>query len=125
MTTPGFRVRRLAVIDLHGFGGTKLRLWLVRVEFVLAVVLAAGLGGLFLRTGTIEGICIGIASIGIAANNAVLSGWAMVLRRERLAKEFTAHNVEHDGRFYSIGQIRLVVPFLFPVLAVRACERRV
>ena len=118
-----FRVRRLAVIDLHGLSGSNVRLWLVRIEFGIATLIAAGLGFLFVHAGQIQGTVLGVIAFGIAANYFVLVIWAVKLRRPRLASEFAAHDVHADGRSYSLGQLRLVVPFLFLGLAARPCER--
>jgi hypothetical protein len=120
-----FRVRRLAVIDLHGSAGSVLRLWLVRSEFVIAVALAAALGGVFLVSATPQGTLLGIIALGIACNYVVLAIWAFILRGARLAEEFAAHDIREDGRRISLGQWRLFVPLLLVVLAMRNCERRV
>ncbi len=112
------------MIDLHGFHGTTLRLWLVRVEFVVATIIAAALAVLFIAHGGASGWIIGLIAAGIGTNYLVLAGWAVVLHDpERLAREFAAHDVAVDGRYYSVGQFRLAIPFLLPIMAARAVER--
>ena len=126
MRERAFRVRRLAVIDLHGSRGTARRLWLVRCEFALTIAVCVFLGVLFCRHGGVTGWILGLALLGIGCNYAVLTGWAIVLwNPQRLALEFQATSIAVDGRSYSIGQWRLAVPFLFLVLASRSTERQV
>ena len=121
-----FRIRRLAVIDLHGLRGTPRRRWLVRGEFALTIAVCVFLGVLFCKHGSMTGWVLGLALLGIGCNYAVLTGWAIALwNPQRLALEFQATCIDADGRFYSIGQWRLVVPFLFLVLAMRPTERHV
>ena len=121
-----FRVRRLAVIDLHGSSGTRRRRWLVSSEFAMAVAVSVILCMLFCVHGGVNGWIIGVLILGIGCNYAVLTGWAIVLwNPQRLADEFQATSVAVDGRYYSIGQWRLAVPFLFVILALRSSERQV
>ncbi|MEP6842070.1 MAG: hypothetical protein ABJA11_01030 [Pseudolysinimonas sp.] len=121
-----FRTRRLAVIDLHGFTGSTIRLWLVRAEMLVATIVAAFVGILFLREGHALGWVLGVIVLGIAANYLVLTVWVLILwNREKLASEFDAHDIRKDGRYYSIGQFRLVIPFYFVYLAARPSERLV
>lgn len=125
-TLDSFRTRRLAVIDLHGYSGSRVRLWLVRVEMLLATAVGALVGTLFIRQGTASGWVLGLPAVGVAANYLVLTLWVLVLwNRERLAAEFIAHEIAEDGRYYTVGQFRLVIPFYFVFLAGRPTERRV
>lgn len=119
-----FRVRRLAVIDLHGYGGTSIRRWLVRVEFVLTVLVCLVLGVLLCMHGGLVGWAVGLLLLGIGGNYTVLAGWAVVLwNPQRLAHEFLASDITADGRYYSLAQWRLAIPFLFLILALRSSER--
>jgi NADH:ubiquinone oxidoreductase subunit K len=121
-----FRTRRLAVIDLHGYTGSRVRLWLVRVEVLLATAVGAIVGTVFIRQGTALGWVLGLLALGIAANYLVLTLWVLVLwNRERLATEFNAYDIAGDGRYYTVGQFRLLMPFYFVLLAARSTERRV
>lgn len=123
---PRFRVRRLAVIDLHGSGGTRLRRVVIRIEFAGAVVIGVSLAILFFRAGSISGIILGLVSAGIAANYLVLVVWAVALRDpSRLGREFSAHDVAIDGRYQSLCALLLFVPYLFLPLALRPIERQV
>jgi hypothetical protein len=122
----GFRVRRLAVIDLHGRSGSAVRLWLVRAEFPVAAALFIAFAVLFADHGTLTGWVLGIVFVGIGCNYLVLTAWMLILRdRQRLSREFLARDVGEDSHLYRAGQARLLVPFLFLYLASRPGERRV
>jgi hypothetical protein len=74
----GFRVRRLAVIDLHGRCGSAVRLWLVRAEFPLAAALFIAFAVLFADHGTLTGWVLGIVFVGIGCNYLVLTAWMLI-----------------------------------------------
>jgi hypothetical protein len=121
-----FRVRRLAVIDLHGYGGSAVRRWLVRIEFFLAAIGCLVLGVFLCAHGGVVGWAVGLALLGIGANYLVLGAWAVVLwNPERLAREFVVHDITADGPYISRAQWRVAVPFLFLILALRSSERQI
>jgi hypothetical protein len=121
-----FRVRRLAVIDLHAYGGTALRRWFVRIEFFLAAIGCLVLGVFLCAHGGVVGWAVGLALLGIGANYMVLAAWAVVLwNPERLAREFGAHDVRADGSYISRARWRVAVPFLFLILALQSSERQI
>jgi hypothetical protein len=117
----GFDVEQLVAIDMHGARGSALRRHLVQVEFPLAVVLAAAIGGYLLSRGGTAGWISGLWLFGIAANYVPLTYYAVQLsRRGRLAAAVAAlDDLAAASRYYSIAQLRLLVPYLVAVLASR------
>ena len=118
-----FRVRRLAVIDIYGRSGSRLRRWLVWAEFTVTPLVCLWIGALFILHLGLAGWVVAAAVIGIGVNYVVLACWAAALRDPaRLAREYQAHLPDRDLRYYSVAQLWLLVPFLFVALALRPIE---
>lgn len=116
---PGFSVRELAVIDLHGAHGRLLRRRLVLLEFVLCVAVGAPLGGCLIEHGGMAGWISGVWLLGIALNYVPLLGYAVALsppgRLRAAVRQIGGYPA--TARYYSVAQWRLIVPFLLVVLA--------
>ena len=120
-----FSVRELAAIDLYGSHGGALRRRLVAGEFVLASILGLGLGGWLLAVGGMTGWILGGVLLGIGANYAALTVHAVELSRPDRLKAQLARlgDLRTAVRYYSVAQIRLLVPGLIAVLALIPTRR--
>ena len=121
--SPTFDLRTFVAIDMHGARGGALRRHLVRIEFPLAIILAATLGGYLISDGGQEGWISGLWLLGIATNYVPLTFHAVRLSRpgQVAAALASVEDLPATRRHYSIAQVRLLVPYWVAVLAM--CRR--
>ncbi len=95
-------------------------------EFVVASLLGLGLGSWLIASGGLRGWLLGASLIGIGANYSALAVYAVELSRpDRLRAQILAlGELPAAVRYYSVAQVRLMVPGLLAVLAVKSSQRR-
>ena len=119
-------IRLLAALDLHGMAGSPVRRWLVLVEFVVATLLGLALGILILvKTGNAGGWVVGAWATAIGLNYLPLALHALsLLRPGALATALVDVDIPKQLRRYSVLQAWVLVPLVFPVLALLQLRTR-
>ena len=120
-------IRLLAALDLHGLAGGPVRRWLVLGEFVLATLLGLALGILILvKTGSAGGWAIGAWATAIGLNYLPLALHALsLLRPGALTAALEGVDIPKELRRYSVLQAWVLVPLVFPVLALVQLRTRI
>lgn len=124
MTIPD--VRRLAAVDMHGLAGTRLRRRLILAEFTIGAVAALAVGlWVAVRAGSSGWRAFGTWAAGVGLNYVPLTLHAGSLSHKgALEAELAGVDVRRELRRYSYLQLWVLVPLLFPVLALRQRPRQ-
>lgn len=119
-------VRRLAAIDMHGVGGTRLRRRVILAEFIVGA-LGCMVGGLWVA-GFARGAgwrFFGVWLAGVGVNYVAVALHAVSLSRPgALDVELAGVDIGRELQRYTYLQFWVAVPLLFGVLAVRQVRRR-
>jgi hypothetical protein len=112
-------VRRLAAIDMWGSAGARWRRWVILAEFVFGVFGVGALGLTLVSSADgAAGALIGLWFVGVAANYAPLSLYALAfVRRGALEAEIEGVDVFGELRHYTTAQLWVAVPLLLVVVA--------